>query len=196
LVRFNNFTTVLLLINTNFSFSEIFYIDATNEQTLQADLKAITSGSVEWSVDACWHWLGSQGGRNWVLLFDNADDMELNLRKFIPSFGNTLITTRNPQICTYVGEDANSSVGGLHFEDSKALLLYLSQVALSDENKELAGLIVTVCSISTFFLKQNNNNKNQIIGPSPLSSGSLPSRWFYQEFLIIEAVSTTLSKYT
>ena len=101
-------------------------------------------------MDACWHWLGSQGGRNWVLLFDNADDMELNLRKFIPSFGNTLITTRNPQICTYVGEDANSSVGGFHFEDSKALLLYLSQAALSDENKELAELIVTVCSISTF----------------------------------------------
>ena len=37
------------------SFSNIFYIDATNEQTLQMDLEAITLGNVERSVNASLH---------------------------------------------------------------------------------------------------------------------------------------------
>jgi len=133
------------LLNTINSFSEIFYVDATNEQTLQADLKAITPGSAEWSVDATCHWLASQGGKTWLLYFDNADDMELDLGRFIPSFGNTLITTRNSHLCIHADEDADSRVGGMDCEESKTLLLHLSRVERSEENKKLAELIVEVC---------------------------------------------------
>jgi hypothetical protein len=66
----------------NFSFSDIFYIDATNQQTLEADLKNITSIYIEESVGACQRWLASQHGKNWLLFFDNADDVQLNLAAF------------------------------------------------------------------------------------------------------------------
>jgi hypothetical protein len=81
-------------------FSDIFYIDATNQQTLEADLAAITPTNVEQSVDACKHWLATKHGQNWLLFFDNADDVQLNLAAFFPKcrFGNILITTRNPQL--------------------------------------------------------------------------------------------------
>lgn len=136
---------LLVTYDTICSFSEIFYADATNEQTLEADLKAIVPGSAQWSMDASWRWLESQCGKTWLLLFDNVDDMELDLGKFIPPFGNTLITTRNPQLCIHAGEDGDSRVQGMDFEDSKALLLHLSGAAPSDENKKLAELIVVVC---------------------------------------------------
>ena len=135
------------LLNTIDSFSEIFYVDATNEQTLQADLKAITPGSAEWSVNATWHWLASQGGKTWLLFFDNADDVQLNLGRFIPPFGNILVTTRNPQLCRHAGVGADSKVEGMDCKDSRALLLYLSRAEPSDENMKLAELIVVVCSI-------------------------------------------------
>ena len=96
-------------------------------------------------MDATWHWLASQGGKTWLLYFDNADDVELDLGRFIPPFGNTLITTRNPQLCIHADEDADSRVGGMHCEESKALLLHLSRAKPSEENKKLAELIVEVC---------------------------------------------------
>ncbi|KAF8961390.1 acyl transferase/acyl hydrolase/lysophospholipase [Flammula alnicola] len=126
-------------------FSDIFYIDATNEQTLQVDLKALTPGNVEQSVDASLRWLASQHTGNWLLLFDNADDVKLNLRKFFPSCetGNILVTTRNPELCIHAaGKDAVARVAGMNHEDAKCLLLQLSQEEQSDENKKLAELIV------------------------------------------------------
>ncbi|KAF8961379.1 hypothetical protein BDZ97DRAFT_1208591 [Flammula alnicola] len=126
-------------------FSDIFYIDATSEQTLQADLKAITPGNVEQSVGASLRWLASQHDRNWLLLFDNADDVKLNLRKFFPSCesGNILVTTRNPELRIHAaGKDAVARVAGMNCEDAKCLLLQLSREEQSDENKKLAELIV------------------------------------------------------
>src|SRR5437879_1880176 len=83
-----------------FRFSDIFYIDATNQQTLETDLIAITPINIEQSITACQHWLASQHGQNWLLFFDNADDVQLNLATFFPNcrFGNILVTTCNPQL--------------------------------------------------------------------------------------------------
>ena len=41
----------LIICDLFFRFSDIFYIDATNEQTLRMDLKAISPGNVDRSVD-------------------------------------------------------------------------------------------------------------------------------------------------
>jgi len=171
----------LQLIKYHFSFSEIFYIDATNEQTLQADLKAITPGSAEWSMDATWCWLASQGGKTWLLFFDNADDVQLNLGRFIPPFGNILVTTRNPQLCRHAGVGADSKVEGMDCKDSRALLLYLSRAEPSDENMKLAELIVVVCSIFHYYYYKCSKRLNQTIGSPSLCSGSLTSRLFYPE---------------
>jgi hypothetical protein len=130
----------------NFSFSDIFYIDATNQQTLEADLMAIAPTYIEKSVGACQHWLASLHGHNWLFFFDNADDVQLNLAAFFPPcrFGNILVTTRNPHLTIHAGEDGNAKITGMDPEDAKYLLLSVSQSEKNNENKKLAGLIVKV----------------------------------------------------
>jgi hypothetical protein len=106
----------------------------------------ITPTYIEKSVDACLHWLASQPGQNWLLLFDNADDVHLNLAAFFPAcrFGNILVTTRNPHLSIHAGEDGDAKVTGMDPEDAKYLLLSMSQTEKTDENEKLAELIVKV----------------------------------------------------
>jgi hypothetical protein len=130
----------------NFSFSDIFYIDATNQQTLEADLMSITPTYIEESVGACQRWLASQHKQNWLLFFDNADDVQLDLAAFFPGcrFGNILVTTRNPHLSIHAGEDGDAKVTGMDSEDAKNLLLSMSRSEKTDENEKLAELIVKV----------------------------------------------------
>ena len=136
-----------------FSFSDVFYIDATNEQTLQTDLEAITPGNTERSADASLHWLARQRKGNWLLFFDNADDVNLKLKKFFPPCvsGNILVTTRNRELRHYSAKDADANVTGMDHEDATNLLLHLARAEESDENKALADAIVQVL-LSFLFL--------------------------------------------
>ena len=140
----------------NFSFSDIFYIDATNQQTLEADLMSIAPSYIEESVDACQRWLANQHGQNWLLFFDNADDVHLNLAAFFPPcrFGNILITTRNPHLTIHAGEDGNAKIINMNPEDAKYLLLSMSQSEKNSENEKMAEIIVKVLSM-IFFLPMN-----------------------------------------
>ncbi|KAJ7458717.1 hypothetical protein B0H11DRAFT_2317422, partial [Mycena galericulata] len=109
-------------------FSQIFYIDATNEQTLEIDLQAIAPAEVGNSSEASLCWLAGKH-EEWLLLFDNADDTKLNLSKFFPccTFGNILITTRNQDLCLHTrDEGAVSRVSNMETEDAKVLLLQLA----------------------------------------------------------------------
>src|SRR6266567_2795274 len=120
-----------------FRFSDIFYIDATNQQTLEADLIAISPTNIEQSIAACHQWLAHQHGQNWLLFFDNADDVQLNLAIFFPDckFGNILVTTRNPQLSIHSGEDADAKVADMNPEDAKYLLMQMSRAEKKDENE-------------------------------------------------------------
>ena len=134
-----------LLLNF-YRISDIFYIDATNQQTLEADLVAITPTTIEQSVDACKYWLATKHSQNWLLFFDNADDVQLNLAKFFPKcrFGNILITTRNPQLSIYADQNANAKIADMDPEDAKYLLMWVSRAKKTDENEKLAAIIVKV----------------------------------------------------
>ena len=129
-----------------FSFSEIFYVDATNEQTLRADLEAIAPGNMRRSAEASLHWLASQSNGNWLLVFDNADNVDLKLNLFFPScsFGNILVTTRNRELRHYTAKDADADVKGMDLKDAKNLLLIQARAEVSDENITLAETIVQV----------------------------------------------------
>ena len=133
----------------SYRFSDIFYIDATNQQTLEADLAAITPTNVEQSVDACKHWLATKHKKNWLLFFDNADDVQLNLAKFFPKcrFGNILITTRNPQLSIHADQGADAKVADMDSEDAKCLLMQISRAEKTDKNEKLAAIIVKVLLI-------------------------------------------------
>ena len=155
-------------IYTNFSFSDIFYIDATNQQTLEADLMTITPTYIEESVDACLRWLASQSKQNWLLFFDNADDVQLDLTAFFPAcrFGNILVTTRNPHLSIHAGEDGDAKVTGMDPEDAKYLLLSMSRSEKNDENEKLAKLIVKVLVMIFLFnnyFQANRGYRSSII---------------------------------
>ena len=136
-----------------YSFSNIFYIDATNQQTLEADLTTITPIYVKQSVNAYQHWLISQQKHNWLLFFDNADDVQLDLLLYFPKcrFGNILITTRNPHLSIHAGDGGDAKVTDMDPLDAKYLLLSMSRSEKTDENEKLAELIVKV--FYNFFLQ-------------------------------------------
>lgn len=125
-------------------FSDVFFVDATTEETIKTDLEAITPAGIEPSTEASRIWLATQDKGNWLLVFNNADDTNLNLGRFFPSSrsGNILITTRNQELlalCT-----CSAKVAEMEHEDASKLLLKLSKVDETEENKVLAGLIVQV----------------------------------------------------
>ncbi|KAJ6535462.1 P-loop containing nucleoside triphosphate hydrolase protein, partial [Mycena capillaripes] len=120
-------------------FSEILYVDATSEQTIQMDLQTIAPEAVGKSTEASVRWLAGKQ-EEWLLLFDSADDVKLDLSKFFPSctFGNILITTRNQGLCTYTSMDGTSKVSDMDADDAKELLLRLCHQIRSNDQETLA----------------------------------------------------------
>jgi hypothetical protein len=150
---------VLMLINTLltdpffFRFSEVFFVDASSEETLNDDLRniAIAKRAGDTAKDAL-RWLSGESGE-WLLIIDNADDPTLNLHDYFPrSFhGNIIVTNRNSETRIH-GPQSNIKVSGLTADDAKDLLLKVSGVSEkeSDETVMLATTIVEVCYL--FFL--------------------------------------------
>ncbi|KAK7048824.1 hypothetical protein R3P38DRAFT_3345817 [Favolaschia claudopus] len=121
-------------------FSDVFFIDATSEQTAETDLKLLAPANDN-TPEAALSWLGSNHNE-WLIVFDNADDIALDIAKFFPpcTFGSILITTRNPQLCIH---GVDSRVSNMTLDDASNLLLKLAKrKAIQDNKKELAIAIV------------------------------------------------------
>ncbi|KAF8224415.1 hypothetical protein L208DRAFT_1311574, partial [Tricholoma matsutake] len=106
------------------SFSDVFFIDATTAQTIDTDLKNIALGKdIGENANDTVIWLARKH-KDWLLLFDNADDIMLNLSRFFPScsHGNILITSRNRDTLIHA-PGFNYNVGSLTPEDARDLLL-------------------------------------------------------------------------
>jgi len=129
----------------------VFYVDATSEETIQTDLEAIAPGKSKRTVDASLRWLASQNDGNWLLVFDNADNVDLKLKQYFPSCssGNILITTRNRELRHYTAKDADAEVKGMDLEDAKNLLLVQSRAENNRGNQVLAE---TIAQVNCFFL--------------------------------------------
>jgi len=112
------------------------------------DLGAI--GNAKRTVDESLRWLASRTDGNWLLVFDNADNVELKLKKFFPSCssGNIIITTRNRELRHYTAKDADADVRGMDLQDAKHLLLVQARAESSVGNDALAEKIVHVISFS------------------------------------------------
>ncbi|KAK7002459.1 hypothetical protein R3P38DRAFT_2557268, partial [Favolaschia claudopus] len=124
----------------NKRFSDVFFIDATSDKTAETDLKLLAPAAND-TPEAALSWLA--GNHNeWLIVFDNADDVGLDIAKFFPpcTFGSILITTRNQQLCIH-GVDVQ--VSNMALDDASNLLLKLvGRKALQDNKKELATAIV------------------------------------------------------
>jgi len=86
-------------------------------------------------------------------MFDNADNVDLRLKKYFPSCssGNIIITTRNRELRNYTAEDADADVKGMDLEDAKNLLLVQARAKRSDEDIALAEAIVKVVTFTVLF---------------------------------------------
>ena len=91
------------------------------------------------------------------MLFDNADDINLNLREYFPkcSHGNILITSRNRETRHHaLSLNSNCKVSGLAAEEAKGLLLDITGLGekLTTEIESLAATIVKACNFTLFEL--------------------------------------------
>jgi len=147
---------------------------------------------MERSADASVCWLASKTDGNWLLVFDNADDVDLKLKTFFPSCssGNILITTRNREIRHYTAKGADEHVKGLDLEDAKTLLLVQARVERSDENITLAETIVQVNYFLLVILLENP--MLTYAGTLLLCAGRCPSRGFHSLPLVFKRVSETI----
>ena len=142
-------------------------------------------------MDASLRWLASQLNGSWLLVFDNADNVELKLKKFFPScsFGNILITTRNRELRHYTTKDADADVKGMDLEDAKKLLLVQARAEGNVENNELAEMIVLV-NLKKHFVEDFRLTYNT--GSPLLCVGSCTSWCFHSLSVILESISRAL----
>jgi hypothetical protein len=130
-------------------FSDVFFVDASTAKTITADLTsiALTKGAGDSEKDAL-VWLSGQC-KEWLLLFNNADDTTLNLRDYFPccSHGNVLITSRNRDTCLLaVGSQSSHRVSDLEPKEARDLLLEIAKLTKhTKETETLAATIVKVC---------------------------------------------------
>ncbi|KAG9073915.1 hypothetical protein FRC06_011074 [Ceratobasidium sp. 370] len=132
--------------------TDIIYVDATSRETLESTLGgfALARKIGETHEDAM-RWLESCR-QPWLLVFDNADNPDLGLVRFIPggSHGSVLITTRVRTLIALGrphGPGSNCGVGRMNAEEALELLLrktHMHDQALSNEEMDAATNLVKV----------------------------------------------------
>ncbi|KAJ7446618.1 P-loop containing nucleoside triphosphate hydrolase protein [Mycena latifolia] len=125
-------------------FTDIFLIDTSTLATIDAGLKNIaTAKSAGDSSKDALQWLTSKQ-EDWLIFFDNADDPNINLNEYLPqcSYGNIVITSRNPGLCVYAG--THSVVSDMEEPDAVNLLLRSAAQDTTDDKKDTAAHIVKV----------------------------------------------------
>ncbi|KAG8782587.1 hypothetical protein FRC20_011914 [Serendipita sp. 405] len=125
------------LFEKRFPETPVFFLDASSETSLNADLITLVRSQTDKYDDAL-TWLAS-GIKNWLLILDNADDPSLKLSKFLPraSHGHVIITTRN-STHRLLAPRSSHAVDALPMEDSITLLLRSSGNEDNEANRSLA----------------------------------------------------------
>ncbi|KAJ6488940.1 P-loop containing nucleoside triphosphate hydrolase protein [Mycena sanguinolenta] len=131
----------LKFIEKSTRFKDQFFVDASSMETIETGLMNIAAARrIGNSLQDALTWLASRR-ENWLLLFDNADDPQINLNRFFPKcpHGNIIVTSRNPGLKVY---GAYSQVSDLKARDSVTLLLKSAGEETSSANELLAAKIV------------------------------------------------------
>ncbi|KAJ6573466.1 P-loop containing nucleoside triphosphate hydrolase protein [Mycena vulgaris] len=134
----------LKFIEDSSHFKDIFFLDASTEETIETGLKNIaTMKNIGNSSQDALKWLANQD-EDWLLFIDNADDPNINLNSFLPrcNHGNIVITSRNPGLCVYAG--SHSQVSDMEETDAVPLLLKSAAQEISPANEPIAAEIVKV----------------------------------------------------
>ncbi|KAH8804032.1 hypothetical protein DL96DRAFT_1823058 [Flagelloscypha sp. PMI_526] len=123
-------------------FTEVFFVNASSQLTLENDLKAIVaSKSLGTSIDDAMHFLRNRKAE-WLLFLDNADDPKLDLHPFVAwGHGNVLITTRNSEVRTHAPR-CSLRVDSLEDDEAVSLLLLGMEVLAGQDTQKIAREIV------------------------------------------------------
>jgi len=128
-------------------FSDVYFIDATSAETISMALKDISLGKGVGDSDKdALDWLSGLY-EEWLLLFDNADNIEFNLHNYFPNcaHGNIIITSRNRDTCVHATDpQAHCHVSNLKVDEAMGLLL---QVAHLDHSSKSAALATTLVKV-------------------------------------------------
>ncbi|KIL64437.1 hypothetical protein M378DRAFT_586726, partial [Amanita muscaria Koide BX008] len=122
-------------------FSDIFWIDASSEHTVDLCLRQIAQEHKVHSApsaESALKWISKQN--DWLMFFDNADGGYQIVEKFIPSGtgGNILITSRNRALARVTSGKNSLEVTEMGKEEAIALLLMSSMV---DNDSEDVGTV-------------------------------------------------------
>ncbi|KAJ6572793.1 hypothetical protein DFH09DRAFT_1362342 [Mycena vulgaris] len=124
-------------------FSETYFVDSSSEQTIETDLVSLAlAKKIGRSAQDTIRWLAHQRNE-WLIIFNNADDIHLNLMRYIPSgtHGNILITSRNPELSQHA--EAEHKVECMEVEEATDLLLSVARYGLgAAENREIGRRLV------------------------------------------------------
>ena len=137
------------LRNRNRYTTGIAILNATSEETIIADycriFEWLSLGSVSNKVTATKEWLSRKENSSWLLIFDNADDLEsISLSKYFPAsfWGHIIITSRDGAAIGFVGQEG-SVMDRLTAEDAVEVLLEKAGIRNAPQaDLEMARVIV------------------------------------------------------
>ncbi|KAK0487164.1 P-loop containing nucleoside triphosphate hydrolase protein [Armillaria novae-zelandiae] len=116
-------------------FKHVWFLDATSDATLTADF--------ETSVEDVRDFLRRMD-EDWLVIFDNADDSNVDLGNYIPwcNHGNIIITSHLTEVKQMASPDFHINFQDLEQSDAVDLLLKHAHVDFSNDNQQLASVIV------------------------------------------------------
>ena len=129
--------------------SGVFFLTARSEASLTADLSRICDllqlVDVSNHLNAFKHWLSQEYHRNWLLIFDNTDDLEsVRLSNYIPrtSWGHTIITRRDQAAIGAVAK-AGYVLERLEMDEAIRVLLQKAGISgsISEDHQEARSIV-------------------------------------------------------
>ncbi|KAJ7048097.1 P-loop containing nucleoside triphosphate hydrolase protein, partial [Mycena amicta] len=125
-------------------FTDQFKINASSEEAIRMDYRQISlAKNLGDTVEAAQTWLNSNQGE-WLLLFDNADKVDLDLGAYLPkcTHGNILITSRNPRLWSHTGPDKKIiEISNLEVDDAVVLLLKCAGLDIGNHKTHAVAVV-------------------------------------------------------
>ncbi|KAJ7438604.1 hypothetical protein FB451DRAFT_159273 [Mycena latifolia] len=124
-------------------FQDVYFVDSSSQQTIENDLATLAlAKKVGKTYQDSLLWLSNQH-TEWLIVFNNADDINLNLGQYFPSgsHGNILVTSRNPDLGQLA--QATQKIEQMALEEAIDLLLSAAGYDIMEvANRDVAKRIV------------------------------------------------------
>ncbi|KAJ7437322.1 hypothetical protein FB451DRAFT_1378633 [Mycena latifolia] len=124
-------------------FPDVYFVDSSSQQTIENDLATLAlAKKVGKTLQDSLLWLSNQH-TEWLIVFNNADDINLNLVQYFPSgsHGNILVTSRNPDLSQLA--QATHKVEQMALEEAISLLLSAAHYDIMEiTNRDVGKRIV------------------------------------------------------